>query len=119
VQILPLIIGILFLVSSPSLVAGKVITSADQLEASGANFTWSGVRTKTVKILLEYQDTDGQWRGASVGSGFVISPDGLFLTAYHVMNFVLRMTRATMDYPLVLSVSLDCRRHGGCGIKHW
>ena len=88
-QILPLIIGILFLVSSPSLVAGKVITSADQLEASGANFTWSGVRTKTVKILLEYQDTDGQWRGASVGSGFVISPDGLFLTAYHVMKFCL------------------------------
>jgi len=62
---LPLIIGILFFVSSPSLVAGKVITSADRIEARGINFTWSDVRKKTL---------DREWRGASLGSGFVNSP---------------------------------------------
>ena len=82
VQISPLIIGVLFFLSSPSLVGGEIITSADQLEASGVNFTWSDVKTKTVKILLEYQEPDGKWRRVSLGSGFVISPDGLFLTAY-------------------------------------
>ena len=104
VQISPLIIGVLFFLSSPSLVGGEVIMSADQLEASGVNFTWSDVKTKTVKILLEYQEPDGKWRRASLGSGFVISPDGLFLTAYHVMKFCLDKVRANDG----LSVNLDC-----------
>ena len=92
---------------------GRAAPGADQLEASGTNFTWSGVRTKTVKILLEYQDTDGQWRGASVGSGFVISPDGLFLTAYHVMKFCLENDKANDG----LSVSLDCSTARGLRYK--
>ena len=103
-QISPLIIGVLFFLSSPSLVGGEIITSADQLEARGVNFTWSDVKTKTVKILLEYQEPDGKWRRASLGSGFVISPDGLFLTAYHVMKFCLDKVRANHG----LSVNLDC-----------
>ena len=102
--LITLIIGVLFLLPSPSLVAGKVITSADQLAASGAGFTWSDVRAKTVKILLEYEDPDGKWRRASLGSGFVISPDGLFLTAYHVMKFCLENEKAKDG----LSVNLDC-----------
>jgi hypothetical protein len=52
--------------------------NADQLEESGATFTWSDIRTKTVEILLESHDTDGEWRDASLISGVVISADGLF-----------------------------------------
>jgi Trypsin-like peptidase domain len=104
VQIFRSIVCILFFLSSPSLVAGKFITTADQLEASGVNFTWSDVRTKTVKIFLEYQDPDGNWRRASLGSGFLISADGLFLTAYHVMKFCLKNDKANDG----LSVNLDC-----------
>jgi S1-C subfamily serine protease len=63
--------------------------NADQLDDSGATFTWSDIRTKTVEILLESHDTDGEWRDASLISGVVISADGLFLTAYHVMKFCL------------------------------
>jgi hypothetical protein len=104
VQIFRSIVCILFFLSSPSPVSGKFITTADQLEASGVNFTWSDVKTKTVKIFLEYQDPDGNWRRASLGSGFLISPDGLFLTAYHVMKFCLKNDKANDG----LSVNLDC-----------
>jgi hypothetical protein len=51
----------------------------------------------------------GKWRGASVGSGFVISPDGLFLTAYHVMKFCLENHKANDGLSVSLARSMARR----------
>lgn len=77
---------------------------ADQLAARGVDFTWRDARAKSVKILLEYRAKDGQWHGVDLGSGFLISPDGLFITAYHVMKFCLEKHRDAG----ALSVGVDC-----------
>jgi len=104
VQIFLLLVLLPFLLLSPSPVAAGWITDAEQLAASGAAFTWSDAEAKTVKIFVEVLQSDGTWRRASLGSGLVVSPDGLFLTAYHVMKFCLAKHKA--DYGL--SVNLDC-----------
>ena len=61
-------------------------------------------RSKSVKILLEYRDADHAWRRVNLGSGFLLSPDGLFVTAYHVMKHCLAGQRQTSG----LSVKVDC-----------
>ncbi|HSE91168.1 MAG TPA: serine protease [Candidatus Binatia bacterium] len=38
---------------------------------------------------MEYQEGEGNWQRTNLGSGFLISPDGLFVTAYHVMKYCL------------------------------
>jgi Trypsin-like peptidase domain len=88
VQVLTfLIILWLFL---PSSALGNYLSKAEQLSAEGAKFTWAEVESKSLKIILEYQD-DGEenWKRINLGSGFLISPDGLFVTAYHVMKYCL------------------------------
>jgi hypothetical protein len=65
------------------------ITSPDELTRQGVNFTWSDVRSKTLRIVAEYFGDNGTPQQVSLGSGFLISPDGLFVTAYHVMKFCL------------------------------
>lgn len=106
---LPLLLLLLF----PLPVAAGWITDAEQLAASGAAFSWSDAEAKTVKIFVEVRQPDGNWKRASLGSGFLISPDGLFLTAYHVMKFCLAQNKAADG----LAVRLDCALGAGARYK--
>ena len=56
-----------------------------------------------MKIVVDYQDGD-QWKRASLGSGFLISPDGLFVSAYHVMKYCLQRQKGTSGF----AVNRDC-----------
>jgi hypothetical protein len=87
VQVLTFLV--LLWLSFPSSALGDYLSKAEQLSAEGARFTWSDVESKSLKILLEYKDGEGNWKQANLGSGFLISPDGLFVTAYHVMKYCL------------------------------
>ena len=80
------------------------ITSPDELIRQGVSFTWSDVRAKTLKIVAEYAGEDGNAQQVSLGSGFLISPYGLFVTAYHVMKFCLADVRSASG----LAGSVDC-----------
>ena len=80
------------------------ITSPDELNRQGVSFTWSDVRSKTLRIVAEYSGENGTAQHVSLGSGFLISPDGLFVTAYHVMKFCLSDVRTTS----ALASSVDC-----------
>lgn len=73
----------------PSSALGNYLSKAEQLSAEGAKFTWAEVESKSLKIILEYQEGEGNWQRTNLGSGFLISPDGLFVTAYHVMKYCL------------------------------
>jgi Trypsin-like peptidase domain len=88
----------------PSPALGKIITKAEDLATRGVKFTWPEVRSKSLKIVLEYQEQNGAWRRANLGSGFLISPDGLFVTAYHVMKYCL----VGQEHNRGLSVKIDC-----------
>jgi hypothetical protein len=90
--------------SFPSSALGDYRSKAEQLSAEGARFTWSDVESKSLKILLEYQDGEGNWKQANLGSGFLISPDGLFVTAYHVMKYCLLGQREVNHF----SETVDC-----------
>lgn len=94
----------LWLSSLPSSASGNYLSKADQLSAEGAAFTWSEVESKSLKIILEYQDDQGTWQRANLGSGFLISPDGLFVTAYHVMRYCLLGQREVNRF----AESVDC-----------
>jgi len=103
VQVLTLLL-LLFWIFSPSFALGSYITEPQQLSAEGAKFTWSEVESKSLKILLEYQVSEGTWKQADLGSGFLISPDGLFVTAYHVMQYCLLSQKEISRF----SDSVDC-----------
>jgi Trypsin-like peptidase domain len=90
--------------SFPPYALGNYLTGAEQLSAEGAQFAWPDVRSKSLKIFIEYQEGNGNWKRASLGSGFLISPDGLFVTAYHVMKYCLQNQRETSSF----AVSTDC-----------
>ena len=81
----------------PSLVCGEYLTGAEQLKSAGAEFSWRDVESKSVKILLEYQDGAAKKR-VHLGSGFLISLDGLFITAYHVMKYCLEASKETSRF---------------------
>lgn len=94
---------IFFLLPAPAW--SRFSTSAEEFSSSeGVAFTWTEARSRSVKILLEYRDPVHVWRRVNLGSGFLLSPDGLFVTAYHVMKFCLAAQRHTSG----LSVKLDC-----------
>jgi hypothetical protein len=100
---LTLLVAFLFLLPAPAL--SRFSTSAEEFSASrGVAFTWSDARSRGVKIMLEYRDRDQVWRRVSLGSGFLLSSDGLFVTAYHVMKYCLATRRETSG----LSVKVDC-----------
>jgi hypothetical protein len=82
----------------------NLITDPEELSNKGVNFTWPDVRSKSVKILLEYQNEEGTLRRVNLGSGFLISSDGLFVTAYHVMKYCLQGHKETVRF----SGSVDC-----------
>ena len=88
----------------PSYVAGSYLTGDGELGAEGANFSWEGARSKSLKILVQYRDHEGNWKQSNLGSGFIISPDGLFVTAYHVMKYCLEKERASARF----AAGVDC-----------
>lgn len=89
----------------PTLAVSRFITSAEEFSASkGVAFTWQHARSRSLKILIEYREKDGSWRRVNVGTGFLLSPEGLFVTAYHVMKHCLAPQRESNG----LSVRVDC-----------
>jgi len=98
---LVLLFTIVFCYCTTPSFAGFIIT-ADELASQGVIFTWPDVRAKTVRIVAEYSDENGAPKQVSLGSGFLISPDGLFVTAYHVMKFCLAEERGRSALATVL-----------------
>ena len=80
---------IVALLITPSLASADYLTGSEQLRSTGAKFSWREVESRSVKIALEYVDSGGLKKRAHLGSGFLISGDGLFITAYHVMSHCL------------------------------
>jgi Trypsin-like peptidase domain len=95
----------LLLLWPPFHAAGSSLTDAEQLLAEGAGFTWEDARSRSVKIIVQRRDGSAENAvRSSIGSGFLISPDGLFVTAYHVMKYCLGNNQAAAGF----SVALDC-----------
>jgi S1-C subfamily serine protease len=100
------LIAVLLLVPVPA--SSRFITDAEEFSFStGVAFSWAHARSRSVKIILEYRDKENTWRRVNLGSGFLLSPDGLFVTAYHVMKYCLAAQRETSG----LSVQIDCSSH--------
>jgi trypsin-like peptidase len=91
--------------SFPPRAIGSSLTDAKQLLAAGAGFTWEDAQSRSVKILVQRRDQNSAVR-SSIGSGFLISPDGLFVTAYHVMKYCLGNKQSQAGF----SVALDCSK---------
>ena len=83
-----IILSILFWLVLLSPARASYLTAAEQLKDIGASFSWLDVRSRSLKIIVEYQ-VNGELKRANLGSGFLISADGLFVTAYHVMSYCL------------------------------
>src|SRR5215470_9547133 len=82
-------VGLLFLAFCyPPAAKGSSLTDAKRLIAEGAGFTWEEAQARSVKIVVQWRDQNNPVR-SSIGSGFLISTDGLFVTAYHVMKYCL------------------------------
>jgi Trypsin-like peptidase domain len=103
VQVLALLL-LLWLCFPTTAALGNYLSKAEQLEAEGVKFSWFEVESKSLKIILEYQDNEGNWRRTNLGSGFLISPDGLFVTAYHVVQYCLLRQKKLSRF----SQSTDC-----------
>lgn len=109
------LVVLIFLLSltSPRRVHGEFLTNAEELAAHDVNFTWSEVKAKSLKIVVEHRSETGAWQRLNIGSGFLISPDGLFVTAYHVMKFCLEGDKETDG----LAVNVDCSS-GRDGVRY-
>jgi len=104
---------LIFVLFGPCASFAEFITSPDELTRQRVSFTWSDVRSKTLKIIAEYVGKNGTPQQVSLGSGFLISPDGLFVTAYHVMKFCLEGDKETDG----LAVNVDCSS-GRDGVRY-
>jgi hypothetical protein len=82
----------------------NLITDAEDLSSKEVRFTWPEVRSKSLKIVLEYRNESGVWQRVNMGSGFLISSEGLFVTAYHVMKYCLGEQKETSRF----SARVDC-----------
>lgn len=100
VVILLLFVGLVL----PLSVSADYLSEPAQLSATEVNFTWLEVESRSLKLLLEYQDGEGNLKQANLGSGFLISPDGLFVTAYHVVQYCLLNQKELSRF----SQSTDC-----------
>ncbi|MGH7766521.1 MAG: trypsin-like peptidase domain-containing protein [Candidatus Binatia bacterium] len=98
------ILGLISVALFPSLAGTTYLTEPNQLAAEGARFTWEDARSRSVKILIQYKGPDGKLRQTEMGSGFLISSDGLFVSAYHVMTYCLKNNQSKSGF----SVSVDC-----------
>src|SRR5207237_10509375 len=76
---------------------------AAQVSVEGAAFSWEESKPKSPQVLVEYRDGE-QWKEASLGSGSLSSPDGLFVTAYHVMKYCLERQKEVSRF----SDSVNC-----------
>src|SRR5688572_26958031 len=85
--------------------AGNFLEGTHHLSAEGARFSWEHAEDKSLRILVEYRDTLGEWRATELGSGFLISSEGYFVTAYHVMKYCLvkKKTAAGFSDPVACS----------------
>lgn len=92
----------------PSPARASFVTGAEQLKAVGASFSWPEVRSRSLKILIEYRH-NGEWKRTNLGSGFLISPDGLFVTAYHVVSHCLHNQKAQSRF----AETIDCSAANG------
>jgi len=108
VQVLILLFFIELLFSSSA--SGDYSPVAKTL--TGVQFTWSEVKSKSLKILLQYQDGQGNWTQADLGSGFLISPEGIFVTAYHVMQYCLVGEKEISRFSQPVDCSAPERRVG-------
>lgn len=88
----------------PSSAFGNYLTGAEQLSAEGAQFTWPEVKSKSLKIMVEYRNGQVSWKQANLGSGFLVSPGGVFVTAYHVMKYCLQSRKEKSGF----SVAVNC-----------
>jgi hypothetical protein len=95
------------LVFFPPAVGSTYLTEPNQLAAEGAPFTWEEAHSKSVKIVVQYKDRDGSSKRADVGSGFLISPDGLFVTAYHVMKYCLKNNQGSSGFSVAVNCSTE------------
>jgi hypothetical protein len=91
----------------PSWALSAFLPGAAELSAAGAAFTWEDAKSKSLKILIEYEDRDSSWKQASLGSGFLISPDGLFVTAYHVMKYCLESQKERSRFATAVNCSAE------------
>jgi hypothetical protein len=105
--------ALVFILLLPSWAYGGFPAEAKQLLADGVGFSWEEARSRSVKILVQGKDRDGNWKRANIGSGFLISSDGLFVTAYHVMKYCLGHREAEAGF----AVAVDCSS-GPSGIQY-
>lgn len=103
----PLICATILWVFFPAWALSAYLPGAAELSAEGAAFTWEEAKSKSLKILIEYQDHDKRWKQASLGSGFLISPDGLFVTAYHVMKYCLESQKERSRFSTGINCSAE------------
>jgi S1-C subfamily serine protease len=99
-----LLCALLLCLYLPGWALGRYLPAGEPLSAKGAAFDWDEAKSKSLKILVEYRDREGNWKQSGLGSGFLISPDGLFITAYHVMQYCLVNRKETTRF----SESVDC-----------
>jgi hypothetical protein len=97
------VLSILFWLLLVSPARANYVTGAEQLKAVGASFSWREVTSRSLKIIIEY-DQDGILERTNLGSGFLISADGLFVTAYHVMTYCLQDEKNESRF----SETVDC-----------
>jgi hypothetical protein len=96
-----IILGLCF----PSPVSSSFLSGTEELSAQGAEFGWEEAKSKSLRISVQYRDRAGNLKRANVGSGFLISPDGLFVTAYHVMKHCLEKRRDRASFSKGVSCS--------------
>jgi Trypsin-like peptidase domain len=82
------------------------LSDAKRLLAEGARFTWDDAESRSVKIVVQRRDQTSGGVRSSIGSGFLISPDGLFITAYHVVKYCLGNNQTQAGF----SVAVDCSK---------
>jgi S1-C subfamily serine protease len=87
--------------------AANFLEGTDHLSAEGANFSWEQAEAKSLRILVEFNDSKGEWKTSELGSAFLISNDGLFVTAYHVMKYCLQNKRAAVSFAQPVSCSAE------------
>ncbi len=106
-KVLAVLYSFFFGVFCPSWARGSYITEPVRLADLGAKFTWEEAKAKSLKILVQRQDANGKWKRAGLGSGFLISPDGYFITAYHVMKYCVkdRKNQAHFSMPVACSAA--------------
>lgn len=89
-----MVVGMVF----PSQGAGNFLEGTDHLSAEGARFSWEQAEAKSLRILVEYRDALGEWKATELGSGFLISNEGYFVTAYHVMKYCLLKKKGAASF---------------------